>query len=933
MTGNYVIIRRVGSLPGRRTELRWLRQRLDSAGERGGASVVWGEAGVGKTRLVREATAAIPVTAWIAFPGTRFAAPGLGLKKLAELGDAEAEALGRALRAPGADDGSHLAAICDAVDRLLRSRAPAPVVFDDLQWADDLTLSWLERSGSLLESSPVSLILVARANRELPPRLIDAVAPLQRRGLAAELELGSLDLEGVEQMAQALGTRPADDLLVMLHRRSDGLPLVVEEMLRASREGLPMDTQATDPGRLGVPPVVASIVRQTLNETLGEGRRVLAAAALAPQPPSERILRDALGMGTREFDVALEQALGSELLVMDPGSVLTFRHDLQREALQAEVPLADRRDLHRRIASALQDADDPSAAQIAQQLIEAGEREAAVGWLERAADEAMETHDPGSALSYLMAAVRLGASGEALGRAVDKATIAARGANRQEDGVRLIDAALEGAPEPRLRGRLLLAESRLVLDRGDFASRLTALQEARGAFIQAGDDAGHAAALGSLTLPVDGLLPILERIKLGRQGLELAERSGDRLAIARCAGNLAAAEISEGHHRRALSLWRRAMEAADPAASPEAADEYLRNAGNRALASVAFGFYQDARRVIRDGLRIAADRHPRWAGKLRTTEALLLWRVGEWDRALERADHGHPVPETYTALVEALQVAMAFERQRRLELPRLETAAATLTRHSDHAWAAVVHALLVRIRRLRREPLPARGIVPLVEQIVSAGMRTGWEDLLPAAAEVDAATYRRVLSSLGGLAPTGLRVSAARMLADGLTETEGADEKLREAGEAFDALGEPYAAAQAFAHAAVVRRRTGGQGADLAVRAARMFHDLGARRSLALFLHRAPRSRSLEVFRAGGGGDDRRWALTPRESEVADLARRGYTAPQIAGALSIAPRTVEKHLEAVKAKLGVSRKSELVRVLSEELVAATDDTLHGLGAR
>jgi DNA-binding CsgD family transcriptional regulator len=55
-------------------------------------------------------------------------------------------------------------------------------------------------------------------------------------------------------------------------------------------------------------------------------------------------------------------------------------------------------------------------------------------------------------------------------------------------------------------------------------------------------------------------------------------------------------------------------------------------------------------------------------------------------------------------------------------------------------------------------------------------------------------------------------------------------------------------------------------------------------------------------------------SLTPREHEVAELAVQGYTAREIADALSIGERTVESHLAKVYGKLGVRSKLELVRI-------------------
>jgi len=54
------------------------------------------------------------------------------------------------------------------------------------------------------------------------------------------------------------------------------------------------------------------------------------------------------------------------------------------------------------------------------------------------------------------------------------------------------------------------------------------------------------------------------------------------------------------------------------------------------------------------------------------------------------------------------------------------------------------------------------------------------------------------------------------------------------------------------------------------------------------------------------------WSLTPRENEVARLAAAGYTCPEIARTLGISRRTVETHVEAIRSKLELKHKRELV---------------------
>jgi DNA-binding CsgD family transcriptional regulator len=74
----------------------------------------------------------------------------------------------------------------------------------------------------------------------------------------------------------------------------------------------------------------------------------------------------------------------------------------------------------------------------------------------------------------------------------------------------------------------------------------------------------------------------------------------------------------------------------------------------------------------------------------------------------------------------------------------------------------------------------------------------------------------------------------------------------------------------------------------------------------------------IEVFLTGKVNRPRRRnatgidSLSRREREVALLAARGQTAPQIAAHLVISERTVETHLASIYAKLGVASKVELI---------------------
>ena len=65
-------------------------------------------------------------------------------------------------------------------------------------------------------------------------------------------------------------------------------------------------------------------------------------------------------------------------------------------------------------------------------------------------------------------------------------------------------------------------------------------------------------------------------------------------------------------------------------------------------------------------------------------------------------------------------------------------------------------------------------------------------------------------------------------------------------------------------------------------------------------------------------GDGRLGALTPREREVAALVADGQTNAQIALRLHLSESTVEKHVSRVLAKLGLSSRAGVVRLLARD---------------
>lgn len=915
---------------GREQELAWLAGQLRAGTGAAGGRVVLisGEAGVGKTSLVAEAIPDDAVRFWISYPSARFAAASFGLRRLAEIaGPAAGELRAQLVESDAIPGGWKLLSICQATDEVLRSYVPCVLVLDDLQWADELTLAWLSQIGDLLETASVAVVTVARGVERVPQRVSDALVPLRRRHRLESLELGPLSLNEVAGMVEGAGHNRVMRIARELYERTDGLPFAVEELLRELERRGKTPVPSKDAGviqKMSIPSLVTAVVREQMRELEEDGQELVAISALAPQPVTEKTLRLLTYSDADRFDAALEDVIESGLLTRRGPQDLRFRHELQREAIRELLSVAEKRSRHRALADVLSRDPGTPPGQVAEQLFEAGEVEEAVQWFERAAQAAARAHDHGNALTYLEAALELcpQADDETKTRLAERATVSARSVNQPAVGLRLIDDALQQVTEPRYRGQLFIRKGRLCLVLADWERRAGAFEAALDAFVQAGDRVGQAIALGELALPVGRILSLDRYVSLGRRGLRIAETMGDPYAIALCAGNLAAAELFTGDPG-AFALWSRAAEAIEPSVDPASADLAVRNRGNSAICALGYGAYAEADKAISEGIGLSTD--PFWQRWFFALDAVRLWRIGRWDEASDRATrarNGLPLP--HVAFATAIDAAIAFERARKPDIASLVGVTEFLISRSTDEWWPLTYSILMRIRAARREPSPERGLIDLIERIVSSGLKLGWEDLLPTTAEINPALYRRVITLLGDLRPVGRRADVSMLFADGLSCAHDGEERaeglLLEAAEGYEAVGEPYSVARALEAVARVQVRRGKRAGDARVRAAEIYQSLGADRSLATLLRRSGGTRALDRFRvpASQAGSTSP-GLTPREREVAELARLGYTARAIAETLGVSIGTAQNHLEHVKSKLGVERKSDVVRFFSPDI--------------
>lgn len=474
----------------------------------------------------------------------------------------------------------------------------------------------------------------------------------------------------------------------------------------------------------------------------------------------------------------------------------------------------------------------------------------------------------------------------------------------------ICDRALDRLRDAAARGRVLLARGRVSKGAERRRSYAAALTE----FSVSEDDRGKALALGGLAFPYDddGELSLDYRARLGTDGLRLAVAVGDPYSVALCAGNLAACETYLGRPS-ALDRWRQAVELMPSDIDGRTAPVLSLNYLNWCLTAAGMGEYALAARIVAEGAALA--RGLRWERTFAAVEAVIALRRGELAAADEAAGRAAEDTGEAGAIAATVKAACAYQREARPDIGPLDDAVPIVVTASEQLGVLAL-AEQARIRAARREPQPHRGILAALDRARQRGRRFGWEELVVVLAEIRPAEAEILLAGLGDLWPAGRRALTARRYVDALLAQD--HDLLVLAGEEYLELPEPISAGHAF-HAAARVADDPNTGNRLRLRAVELFQTAGADRSLAAVLRdgrlrrgsglpRIPASQR-NVVHAG---------LTPREHEVALLARKGLTAREIAERLSLAEGTVRNHLLRIRAKFGGVPKHRLGEILAAD---------------
>ncbi|SOE32705.1 regulatory protein, luxR family [Streptomyces sp. OK228] len=924
-------------LRGRDREITAVREALDTVrGGRGACVVVEGTPGVGKSRLLAELDemarrSGFDVVSVRADELDQYAA-GAALQSALHSSDGSN-------RAAAATDDQRLW-LLDSITDALEDRAqhaPVAVLVDDAQWADPATLFVLRTLPGRLAASRILWVLAVRSDTERPT-VARVREDLERLG-ARWLTLGPLPQQELQDIAaDVLGARPSPGLARLL-RAVAGNPFLAIELVRAFADTDAAKMEAGEAGLLhdGIPVSFRRSIAARLDRLPDDAVRLLQIGSVLGREFDLGTAARMLGRQVGSLLSGVEAALNAGLLSAD-GPRLAFRHDLIRQAVHENLPLAVRTALHREAADSLRGIGARSA-EVAWHVVMSGGPvdDDAVTTLTTAVRElSSSAPDAAADLAQRVAGLLPPHDGRRITLLTDAAEYLGR-TRRVHEALDLVDTTLPEGLEPLQEAYLRLVAAEIHQAAGDDAAAMTHLQQ----------------ALDLPALPPDLRVRLLKTKATGHVYLgdiTAAEQTGPWLVEASYRSHDPAVVVSAMVFQSQTSFYRgrlaRALELAEEAtrrAGTQSAALYLRPPRIPALwlATVltATDRLADTERVLREGQREAEALGLGWSlPHWHAARACALLEQGALDDAAVEAEASlmvageleitlpNPQARSVLALVEIRRGDLAKAKD---HLRAAETGSGTNTTQRYGPWVSLARAGLADAEGedgeaaaaltasfQSREPTRLLAVPP-----------SHWPGIVRIALrDKDRSLAQAVSGALRGLTAQDESrqiIGAVRTHVDGLLHRD--PRALASAITGYRSTGRPLALAAACEDLGELMAASADTTPAIPYfeEAGRLASASGAGRDQERIRRRL---RRLGVrtgpVRNHTAGPQGLGSLTESERKLIPLVVEGLTNRAIADRLYVSVHTVNTHMKHIFTKLGINSRVELTRLAIERAISA-----------
>ncbi|MGW1339834.1 helix-turn-helix transcriptional regulator [Kribbella sp. NPDC002412] len=904
-----------GAMVGREQELaliKGLMARLPGAAS--AVAVVRGEAGIGKTTLVRAAVAdadaaglrilsgaCAPLSGTVAYGGLD-AALGVGQAAVGEV--FTSVAAGRAWAAE-----SMLRTVGEIAE------GGAVLVVEDMHWADGSTLDFIAHLSRNLPATGL-LVLLTWRDEETGPERARWLSEQVRGPSVTEVALRRLTLEETSRQLPECSA----ELVAAVYGRSAGNPYLNAELAR----------DGANPSES-----LRQVLVSRLDAVETQARTVVAAAATLGRPLTDD---EMLAAASGDPD-AVWQACEAGLMVRDPGRGSSARHPVLAEVAYERLLSRDRRQLHSRMAGHLESvlSARPTAAavaEVAEQHRRADDPDDGLVWSVRAAVAAEQRYAIAEAGHWYAVAAALWDSArkvrddvpEKLALLVSAATHLAS-VGQTDSAMALLEGdltAMSDADDEVVRAALArcwlgttVGHTEQALRDVELAQRLTSAHDEP---TWARICAARAMALGTCSRWDEALGP-------ARTALELGAKCGDLRTVGIAHGLLGVQAGLEGRLSEALGHRQTALAIAYKLAEPE----------DLALAGVVLTdahwrlgdpdrAAQVAALVRREVGRLMLGRH--WLEDIMDANVVLaLYEAGRWDEAI--AWMPDPSEPSDLGFFQAVLQLVHLARGDLAAAEKLQAQVDALGERDQPQFLSLYGEARARLLLYTGRPGEALELVLSIARTTpdrllgpddAADLLTAGLEAAGTAAEPE--QLEQLVAMLGDVITTGRTGAAVNAVISGeRSRATGANDPdpWLIAATVWGAVGRPHDEARARLRAA--EAILAGSSGAAARRAAA--EQLVAARGLAERLGAAPllehidklgRLARIDMGRAVPTEPKAPQGLTDRERQVLALLAGGSTNREIGDALYMSPKTVSVHVTHILQKLGVESRVQAAAV-------------------
>jgi TOMM system kinase/cyclase fusion protein len=288
----------------------------------------------------------------------------------------------------------------------MAERRPVVLAVEDLHFIDPSTLELL---GHVLQQGASTRIFTVMTYRP------DFQPPWGQRSYLTQLSLGPLSGRQIELMIERMAggrTLPAP-VLAQIIEKADGVPLVIEEMVKMVLEAGPQEGSGAILKPLEIPATLRDSLMARLDR-LGSAKELAQLAATLGREFSHELLVEVAPWDETWLHRELTRLVDAELLYrrgLPPRARYLFKHGLIQDAAYESLLRSHRQEFHQRIAEVLErkfpQTADSQPELVAHHYTEAGRAPEALGWWYRAGEKALRGSGHKEAVGHLTRALEL----------------------------------------------------------------------------------------------------------------------------------------------------------------------------------------------------------------------------------------------------------------------------------------------------------------------------------------------------------------------------------------------------------------------------------------------------------------------------------------------------------------------------------------------